>query len=61
MCICEKTKAEFKPLNNTASYSGLELSLCKNMLRTRYFNNEGYMISQDIVIIRCCPLCGQLL
>lgn len=60
MCVCEKGKNNFVSLNpETQSYSGIELGLCKNMLRTRYFNDEGYMITQDIIMIKYCPLCGK--
>lgn len=64
MCwLCEKntkTNHSFIALNSdTIEYSNLELAMCKNMLRARYFNNEGYMVSQDIIPIKYCPYCGK--
>ncbi len=52
----------FVSLNDTADYSGLELAMCKEMLRARCFHlASGEMVTQDIVNIRYCPMCGRKL
>lgn len=62
MCEYCKSNTEFIPLNTTTDYSGLEFALCGNMLRVRYSSNDyKHFESQDIVIIKHCPMCGRRL
>lgn len=58
---CEADNNDFIPLNQTVDYSGIEMSLNKQgMLRVRYydFNGDTFVV-QDIVNIKCCPMCGK--
>lgn len=64
MCfLCDADNNLFVPLNeSTIEYSGIEIAINKQgMLRSRYFNDDGCMISQDIVNLRYCPYCGRQL
>lgn len=58
----EDSSGEFVSLNDTADYSGLELAMYKKMLRARCFHlGSGDMVTQDIVNIKYCPMCGRKL
>ena len=61
ICICHYKDAPFHAINGeTVEYSGIEIAIShKGMLRGRYFNNEGFMVTQDIVNIKYCPKCGR--
>jgi hypothetical protein len=57
---CECGTNEFEVLNQTAEYSGIELSVNRQgMLRARVLDDNGGFLTQDIVKIRYCPLCGK--
>lgn len=59
---CENDTDDFIELNQTAEYSGIEMSLDKTgCLRVRVFPfglSENFE-SQDIVEIKYCPCCGK--
>ena len=62
MCkFCTQPDNAFVPLNDTAAYSGIEMSLnCQGMLKVRYYGSGSIRYeSQDIVNIRHCPACGR--
>ena len=57
---CECSTNDFEVLNQTAEYSGIELSINRQgMLRARVLDDNGGFLTQDIVEIRYCPLCGK--
>lgn len=57
---CECGTNDFEVLNQTAEYSGIELSVNRQgMLRARALDDDGCFPTQDIVEIRYCPLCGK--
>lgn len=64
---CEATSGEFIPMNHqTIEYSGIEIALNRQgMLRVRVLDckenedNTIGLLSQDIVEIKFCPLCGK--
>ena len=61
-CVfCERNNNDFIPLNQTADYSGIEISVNRQgMLRVRYNDaNEPNFITQDIINIKYCPICGK--
>lgn len=57
---CESETTDFIPMNQTAEYSSIEISLNRQgMLRVRVLDEyEGYE-TQDIVEVKYCPLCGK--
>ena len=62
MCkCCEHENNDFVLLNETADYSGLEMSLNRQgMLRVRYYEDISRVwFSEDIVNIKFCPICGR--
>lgn len=62
MCIfCEQDHNDFVRLNDTDVISGIEISLNRQgMLRVRFYNNDGWnFVSQDILNIGFCPMCGR--
>lgn len=62
MCkFCTQPDNAFTPLNDTAAYSGIEMSLnSQGMLRVRYYGSKSIRYeSQDIVNIKCCSVCGR--
>lgn len=62
MCkYCEHQNNDFVILNETSSYSGIEIALNKQgMLRSRYYeDNSQVWFTQDIVNIKFCPMCGK--
>lgn len=65
MCqYCENEYNNFVLLNETASYSGIEMALNRQgMLRVRYSEQGEYDLfySQDIINIKFCPMCGRKL
>ncbi len=57
-CECESN--DFIPMNQTAEYSGIEITVNRQgMLRARCFDFNGDFVTQDIVEIHHCPLCGK--
>lgn len=57
---CESGTNDFVPMNQTAEYSGIEMSVNRQgMLRVRVLDDDGDFTTQDIVEIRSCPLCGK--
>lgn len=57
---CESGTNDFVPMNQTAEYSGIEMSVNRQgMLRVRVLDDYGGFTTQDIVEIRSCPLCGK--
>lgn len=57
---CEAKENNFIPANQTVDYSGIEIAINRQgLLRTRVFNETGDLVTQDIVEIRYCPLCGK--
>lgn len=62
MCqYCRGKNNDFVLLNNTNMYSGVDIEMNKQgMLRVRVFNDEmdGF-VTQDILNILYCPLCGR--
>jgi hypothetical protein len=64
MAKCKYCKAEnndFVQLNDTVDYSGIEISLNRQgMLRVRYYDvNDPDFVTQDIINIKYCPICGK--
>ena len=63
MCeFCNWNTNDFVILNDTADYSGIEFAIHKKgMLRARYFENgtKDLFISQDMINIKYCPMCGK--
>lgn len=57
---CNATNNDFIPLNDTVDYSGIEMSLNRQgVLRVRYYDiNDPDFVTQDIVNIKYCPMCG---
>lgn len=59
---CESGTNDFVPMNQTAEYSGIEMSVNRQgMLRVRVLDDDAGFTTQDIVEIRSCPLCGKRL
>ena len=60
---CSRSDNDFVPLNDTVKYSGIEMSLNRQgMLRTRYYDDSSHIwLSEDIVNISFCPICGRKL
>lgn len=57
---CGTETNDFVMMNQTVEYSGIEVAVNRQgMLRTRVYDSNGAMVSQDIVEIKCCPLCGK--
>lgn len=57
---CESEKNDFVPMNQTAEYSGIEISVNRQgMLRVRVLDDDGSFAAQEIIKIRNCPLCGK--
>ena len=58
---CEHDNNDFVMLNQTAEYSGVEMAMNRQgMLRVRcYGENTETFLTQDIVEIKHCPLCGK--
>lgn len=57
---CESTSNDFVPANQTAEYSGIEIAINRQgMLRARAIDESGNLVTQDIVEMRYCPLCGK--
>lgn len=62
MCkCCNKQDNDFVLLNETASYSNIEIALNRlGMLRVRSYNEDDYNFeTQDILNIKFCPMCGR--
>lgn len=62
MCkYCNNNDTEFIHLNTTSEYSGIEMMLNRQgMLRVRYIgDNTNTFVSQDIMNIHYCPMCGR--
>lgn len=62
MCTwCNRADNDFVLLNETSEYSGIEIALNRQgVLRIRYNENDGW-ISQDIINVNFCPICGRKL
>ena len=60
-CICCESKTnDFMPLNKTIEYSGIEIAINRQgMLRARVFDDNQSLLTQDIVEMHYCPLCGK--
>lgn len=58
---CEANNNDFVLLNQTSDYSKIEMALNRQgILRVRYYGDDDELwISQDIVEIHNCPLCGK--
>lgn len=62
---CESKTNDFWPMNQTIEYSGIEIALNRQgMLRVRVLDCSDDsstigLLTQDIVEIRHCPLCGK--
>lgn len=57
MCKYCETK-EFKALNTTVDYSGLEITVSgRGILRVRNYNFKELFDTQDAVNINYCPMC----
>ena len=58
---CETDGNDFNLLNQYADYSGIEIAINRQgMLRARcYDDDKSTFISQDIVNIKYCPMCGK--
>jgi len=62
---CEINTNQFNPINQTIEYSGIDISLNRQgMLRVRVLDfADGPqtigLLTQDIVEIKYCPLCGK--
>mgnify|MGYP000278859908 CR=1 FL=1 len=54
---CESGTNDFVPMNQTAEYSGIEMSVNRQgMLRVRVLDDDGGFTTQDIVryaVVRC--------
>lgn len=59
--VCGGTDDSFVPLNaSTAGYSGIEIAMARDgMLRARSLGPDGGMLSQDIINVPFCPMCGK--
>ena len=61
-CVyCDRDNNDFVLFNQTTDYSRIEISLNKQgMLRVRYYDSKDTnFITQDIVNINFCPICGK--
>lgn len=60
---CDREDNDFVLINETAGYSDIEMSLNRQgMIRVRVYNGDGWTwVSQDIVNIAFCPMCGRKL
>lgn len=62
---CEANTNQFYPINHTIEYSGVDISLNRQgMLRVRVLDYTDDpqtigLLTQDIVEIKYCPLCGK--
>lgn len=62
---CEINTNQFNPINQTVEYSGIEMSVNRQgMLRVRVLDCTDDsptigLLTQDIVEIKYCPLCGK--
>lgn len=57
---CEAKTNDFVVANQTIEYSNIEIAINRQgMFRARVFNENGDLITQDIIEIRYCPLCGK--
>lgn len=58
---CEAISNDFTVINQTSEYSGIEIALNRQgMLRTRALDFHDELITQDIIEIKYCPLCGKI-
>ena len=59
---CNREDNDFVMLNETAEYSGLEITMNKQgMLRIRHYSSNALWATQDVVNIKYCPICGRKL
>lgn len=61
MCEYCEEKEGFTPLSNTSEYSGLEISMNRNWIRCRAYMGKEIFVTQDVVSIKYCPMCGKKL
>ena len=62
MCqYCDSDCNDFVVMNQAMEYSGIELAINRQgMLRARYYGiNRDAFETQDIIEIKCYPLCGR--
>lgn len=62
MCkYCEHENNDFVILNETVAISDIEIALNRQgMLRVRVYDGDGWnWVSQDIVNVKHCPMCGR--
>lgn len=62
MCkYCENENNDFVLLNDTNMYSGIDIEINRQgFLRVRVLNDEmDSFITQDILSIKHCPICGR--
>ena len=62
MCkYCEHENNDFVAINETADYSGIEMSLNRQgIFRVRYYEDDSRIwIDEDILAIKFCPICGR--
>lgn len=56
---CKSKANDFVLMNQTNEYSGIDIGINRQgMLRIRVFDFQGNLITQDIIEIKHCPLCG---
>ena len=57
---CDQETNDFVGMNQTAEYSGIEISVSRQgMLRVRVLANDDSFVTQDIIEIHHCSLCGK--
>lgn len=61
MCnYCEHENNDFVVLNDTKEYSGIEIALNRQgMLRARHYDDSQIWLSEDIINVKFCPICGR--
>ena len=59
---CESGTNDFVPMNQTAEYSGIEMSVNRQgMLRVRVLDDDGSFTTQDIVEISSSMMASTIL
>lgn len=61
MCdFCNRLTNDLIPLNDTQRYSGFEIAINRQgLLRVRYYDERDVFVSQDVININFCPICGR--
>ena len=59
--FCSGSSSEFRRLNNTALYSGIEMAMdTGGLFRVRVLTDNGESFTtQEIIQMRYCPACGR--